>query len=151
MKLKFSCFFPFFKNLFSKQIIGQLNLIDRGASWGIITCRKSNISGGYPVIMPRTKHQWMKCHWFLCFGFGGWGFGVEESIFCIGVLGVGVLSRDHIRWHAIFSGRAEIITIYFLWTWLHLLHINPLVNIRPLKSTLVSKRTYLEIFSKQIQ
>ena len=30
----------------------------------------------------------------LIFVFGGWGFGVEESIFCIGVLGVGVLSRD---------------------------------------------------------
>ena len=24
--------------------------------------------------------------------FGGWGFGVEESIVCIGVVGVGVLS-----------------------------------------------------------
>ena len=30
----------------------------------------------------------------LIFVFGGWGFGVGESIFCIGVLGVGVLSRD---------------------------------------------------------
>ena len=26
------------------------------------------------------------------FVFGGWGFGVGESIFCIGVLGVGILS-----------------------------------------------------------
>ena len=31
----------------------------------------------------------------LIFVFGVWGFGVGESIFCIGVLGVGVLSRDH--------------------------------------------------------
>ena len=28
----------------------------------------------------------------LIFVFGGWGFGVGESIFCIGVLDVGVLS-----------------------------------------------------------
>ena len=30
----------------------------------------------------------------LTFVFGGWGFWVGEVIFCIGVLGVGVLSRD---------------------------------------------------------
>ena len=29
-----------------------------------------------------------------CVGVWGWGFGVGESIYCIGVLGVGVLSRD---------------------------------------------------------
>ena len=28
----------------------------------------------------------------LIFVLGGWGFGLGESIFCIGVLGVGVLS-----------------------------------------------------------
>ena len=31
-----------------------------------------------------------KCHWN--FVFGGWGYGVWESFFCIGFLGVGVLS-----------------------------------------------------------
>ena len=30
----------------------------------------------------------------LIFVFGVWGFEVGESIFCVGVLGVGVLSRD---------------------------------------------------------
>ena len=28
------------------------------------------------------------------FVFGGWGFGVGESTFCIGVLGVGILSKE---------------------------------------------------------
>ena len=30
----------------------------------------------------------------LIYVFGGWGFGVGASIFCIGVLGNGILSRD---------------------------------------------------------
>ena len=46
-------------------------------------CRKT--ATRYPLIMPRTKRQYMKYQRFLCLGF-------EESIFCIGVLGVDVLS-----------------------------------------------------------
>ena len=38
----------------------------------------------YTVITPWTKRQCMKCHWFLCVGYGGLGF--EESIFGFGVV-----------------------------------------------------------------
>ena len=33
------------------------------------------------------RRQCMIYHWFICFGFGGWGFGVGASIFCTGVFG----------------------------------------------------------------
>ena len=44
----------------------------------------------YPVWMPRKKRQSMKCHWLLCLGVGVLGLG--EAFFCIGVLGVDILT-----------------------------------------------------------
>ena len=41
----------------------------------------------YMVWMQRTKRQWMKCHWFLCLGFGDLGRNL-----CVGVLGDCILS-----------------------------------------------------------
>ena len=59
----------------------------------------------YPVIMPRTKHQCMKSHWFLCLGVGFFGFG--RAIF---VLGFRVLAVCH--W--LFVPRSQTVYVWLI-------------------------------------
>ena len=86
----------------------------RGIHELLLICRQ-----GYPVIMPRTKRQCMKWHWFLCLGVGFFGFG--RAVF---VLGFRVLAFCHWR----FVPRSQKVMYELFVTLYALLHASHFIQ-----------------------
>ena len=90
--------------------------------------------------MPRKKRWCMKCHWLLCLGYRGWAFWVGERIFCIGVLGIGILSL-------VFSPKKQSGHAIRLWPWLNsLIGPNGLGEQQPFRPTFgLAQKIFLQI------
>ena len=91
-------------------------------------CSGFGCKNRYPVWMPRTKRQCIKCHWFMCLGFWGWGehflyWGFGQWHFVIGILS---RDRKNSSKMAIFGPKIRI-----LWHNALLLELLTLKIVRP--------------------